>query len=104
MRDQNSAKARFMKAVDQHSVDYIDLGRSTRQFIPADEATMACFLCNDVIKNSEDVYATVETKGEFTSGQVVVDWNGMMKRSPNVTIVRDMDQLLYEQLMAKALL
>ena len=101
MRNIGTAKADFMKTIDAHSVEHVQkLGKQT--FIPADEALMACALSGDVIKKSSRVYATVETKGQYTLGQMVVDWQGKLEKQPNVTIVTDMDQTLYEQLLRRA--
>lgn len=103
MRGVNSTKAKFIKAVDKVSVDYGKF-KGSNKFVPADEAAMACLLRTDVIKKSFNVYATVETKGQYTKGQVVVDWNGQLEKPANVTIVTEMDQTLYEELMGRALL
>ena len=102
MRNSPSKKATLMKAVDKTSVEF-DHARAMTGFIPADEALMACVLRSDVIKNSVYVYATVETKGQYTYGQMVVDWRGKLQKGPNVTIVTELDQTLYEQLMATGL-
>ncbi|KAL4225736.1 hypothetical protein ACF0H5_016425 [Mactra antiquata] len=101
-RSFNTKKAKLMKAVDKHSVDHV-LAKGHNNFIPADEALMACFLNSDVIKNSIHMYATVETKGEYTSGQMVIDWRKHLNKQANVTIVTDLDQTLYEQTMENAL-
>lgn len=91
-----------MKSIDQNSLDY-NKKRSYTTFIPADEALMACVLRSDAIKESVQVYATVETKGQYTWGQMVVDWRGKLQKSPNVSIVTELDQTLYERLMSDAL-
>jgi inosine-uridine nucleoside N-ribohydrolase len=102
MRSSSSKKAELMRKVDKISVEF-DKARATAGFIPADEALMSCVLRNDVIKNSVHVYATVETKGQYTYGQMVVDWRGRLQKDPNVTIVTELDQSLYEHLMAAGL-
>ncbi|XP_053381426.1 inosine-uridine preferring nucleoside hydrolase-like [Mercenaria mercenaria] len=102
MRNAQSKKADLMKKIDQTSVEF-DKKRGTTAFIPADEAIMACVLRSDVIKNSVHEYATVETKGQYTYGQMVVDWRGKLQKGHNVTIVTELDQTLYEHLMATGL-
>ncbi|WAR31381.1 IUNH-like protein [Mya arenaria] len=106
-RSHDTEKARFIKSVDEWSVNYVK-PKNAPNFVPADEACMACFLSDDVIKSSVHVYATVETKGHYTSGQMVVDWrkrdvNDPLYKKPNVTIVTGLHQSLYEQLMDRAL-
>lgn len=91
-----------MKKINKISVEF-DKKQAMPGFIPADEAAMACALRGDVIKSSIHVYATVETKGQYTYGQMVVDWRQKLEKSPNVTIVTELDQTLYEHLMEQAL-
>jgi inosine-uridine nucleoside N-ribohydrolase len=69
------------------------------KFIPCDEVLVACVINHDVIKTSCDVYATVETKGHYTWGQMVVDWNSVLKKPKNVTIVTDVHQNIYEDML-----
>ena len=90
-----------MKKVDQMSIAFASLRRSDA-FIPADEAAMTCCLCDDAITKSSQHYATVEVKGGITQGQIVVDWREKFGKQPNVTIVEEMDQKLYETLIYKA--
>lgn len=39
----------------------------------------------------KEVYATVEVKGEYTYGMMVVDWGRMLKRPNNVRLVTKFD-------------
>ena len=57
-------------------------------YIPCDEYAVGALLNpKGIVLESKDVYATVELKGEYTRGQVVVDWSGALKRNCNVTLV-----------------
>lgn len=71
-------------------------------FEPADEFVMAVVVSSDVVTKSVDVYASVETKGHYTWGQMVVDWNSMLKRPNNVTLVTEIDHKKYTDLLFKA--
>ena len=90
-----------MKKIDETSLEF-DKQRGCDAFIPADEATMACCLRDDVIVKSVHEYATVEIKGGVTQGQMVVDWRRHFKKDANVEIVEKMDKRLYESLIYKA--
>lgn len=69
--------------------------------MPADEVLLACILHSDVIKSSCDVYATVDTKGQFTWGQMVIDWNSILKKPKNVTVITDIHQDKFEDILKK---
>ena len=90
-----------MKKVDEMSIKWSIL-RKSDTFIPADEATMACFLRDEVITKASQHYATVEVQRGITHGQMVVDWRKKSGKEPNVTIIEEIDQKLYETLIYKA--
>ena len=101
-RNLGTPKSQFMKLIDEKVVARAQK-LSIESAETADEALMACFLNSDVIVKSAHVFATVELGGSLTTGQMVVDWNGHLKKEKNVTIVTDMNQTLYENMMFKAL-
>lgn len=90
-----------MKKIDKQSLDFA-FRRGTQAFYPADEATMACCLRNDIMKETITKYVTVEVKGGVTQAQMVVDWRNLTGKPENVEIVEKMDQTLYETLIYKA--
>ncbi|CAH1250664.1 Hypp8892 [Branchiostoma lanceolatum] len=45
----------------------------------------------EVVLESEDVYATVELRGEVTRGQMVCDYRGVWKKEPNLRIIKKVD-------------
>ncbi|KAL4219576.1 hypothetical protein ACF0H5_022150 [Mactra antiquata] len=88
----------LLREVEKHSAKFAE-DNEWGSFVTADELVMSCFLNSDVIKNSCDVYATVDTKGQYTCGQMVVDWKSFMKQPNNVTIITDIHQSKYEELL-----
>lgn len=44
-------------------------------------------------------YATVELSGNYTRGQMVVDYYGRLKRTPNVFLIDCMDVNLFKKMM-----
>lgn len=69
-------------------------------YITADEVAMAIILrSKDIVKESKKVYAVVELCGKFTYGQVVIDWNNMLKQKENVTLVTAINFDKYKELL-----
>ena len=54
-------------------------------------SAMATVVDPGIITERVDVYATVETKGQFTHGMMVCDWRGIFNKDKNVTIVKRID-------------
>ena len=60
-------------------------------FYACDPVAMAIAIDNSVIIETDRKYCDVELKGELTRGQMVVDWNGFLKKEPNVNIITKVD-------------
>ena len=72
------------------------------KYISCDPIAMAVALDEPGMVTSRDTqYCTVELHGELTRGQMVVDWNQLLKRDPNVDIITGVNldrlQQLYEE-------
>ena len=65
---------------------------------------MAVAIDAGVIAAAEDVYATIETQGRDTRGQVVIDWRGKLLKTPNIRVVTKMDRKLFKRLIMKVVL
>lgn len=100
LRLSKSRTSDFLRQIEKLSVDY-STSHNWECFVPCDEVLVACCLNHDVIKSCRDVYATVETKGHYTWGQMVVDWNSVLKKDKNVRIVTDIEQSVYESILTK---
>jgi purine nucleosidase len=50
-----------------------------------------------------EVFVTVETRGEWTSGETVVDWHGVLKRPANARIATELDVEAFWALVIDAL-
>ncbi len=64
-----------------------------------DMLAMAVAIDNDMIINSQEVYATVETHGQLTRGAVVIDWLGKLQKEPNVRLVMSVKQEKFQELL-----
>ena len=64
---------------------------STKYYELVDQCALATATIDGIILNFANVYASVETGGKLTCGQMIVDWNNHLKKSPNVQLVLKMD-------------
>ncbi|OWF40166.1 uncharacterized protein LOC110464152 [Mizuhopecten yessoensis] len=91
LRSFSGKRNQFLKAIEQKPVAF-----SIKQgwnYSPADEFLAACMLSpSEVVMETKHVYATVELGGKLTYGQMVVDWNKVLKKEPNLTIVTKIDK------------
>ncbi|XP_033731624.1 pyrimidine-specific ribonucleoside hydrolase RihA-like isoform X1 [Pecten maximus] len=81
----------FLEAIERNPVAFsIEEGWN---FSPPDAVLAACMSSPpEVVMETKHVYATVELDGKFTYGQMVVDWNNVLKKNPNLTIVTKIDK------------
>ncbi|WAR30401.1 YBP2-like protein [Mya arenaria] len=99
IRDKGGDVCNFLSKIEKKSCEYAKK-QKWATFMPADEYLIACVLRLDVIKTCCDVYATVEVKGHYTWGQMVVDWQKVLKRPNNVCVVTDINQDIFEGMLA----
>lgn len=52
---------------------------------------VAMVIDSTIILEKEKVYCTVELKGEYTKGLMIVDRRGYLHKPPNLFVVRNMD-------------
>ncbi|XP_052790179.1 pyrimidine-specific ribonucleoside hydrolase RihA-like [Mya arenaria] len=98
LRDKGGDVCKFLSSIEKKSCEYAQKQKWTT-FISADVFIISCFLRPDVIKTCCDVYATVELKGQYTTGQMVVDWQKALKRPSNVRVVTKINQDLFEGML-----
>ena len=72
-------------------------------FYACDPVAMAIAIDNSVLKKMDRKYCAVELRGELTRGQMVVDWNGVLRKEPNVGIITKVDlsiiKTFYEEML-----
>lgn len=101
LRETSTPKSDFLKKIEQKSAEYAKVNH-WGNFVPADEVLMAAVVNHDVITKAVDVYATVEVKGQYTWGQMVVDWNSVLKKPKSMKLVTEIDHSKYTDLLFKA--
>lgn len=62
-----------------------------------DPSAMVAALYPDTVLETLEVYAEVETKGDKTYGQVIIDTMGLLEKSPNVTLCKSLDGAKFKQ-------
>ena len=96
-------KGRFLKAISKGTVHRQRNVRRRKGFRSCDLTAVAMAIYPSLILETANVYATVEVKGQFTQGMMVVDWNGILGHKPNVAVVRRMDtekaRVLYDAML-----
>ncbi|XP_060732207.1 inosine-uridine preferring nucleoside hydrolase [Tachysurus vachellii] len=105
---QDTAKARFMKKIFQHSMDLCNNERVCKEqvyesgFISCDSFAMAAAI-NDKIIESDHKAVTVELTGKHTRGMMVVDHIDELKKTHKAYIMKKMDLEEFKTLLTNAL-
>ena len=74
----------------------------TERGVPVFDSLAAAALIDPACVGAESYYVDVETKGELTYGQTVVDVRGRLHREPNVAVVTSCDHNRYLELVENA--
>ena len=94
-RAQPSPISTFLRSIEAYTVKTCKKLNWDR-YILCDELPMAvAILGSDVIKECVTCYAAVETAGHLTRAQMVVDWDGTLKKRDNVHIIKELNVDLY---------
>ncbi|XP_028846968.1 inosine-uridine preferring nucleoside hydrolase isoform X2 [Denticeps clupeoides] len=103
--EQDTAKARFMKKISQHSrqasnneaVEKCLVGG--QGFISCDSYAVAAAIDDRYILESEQVGVTVELSGTHTRGMMVLDTQGLLRKTHKATILRKVDMEKFKKLL-----
>lgn len=84
-------KGKFNKAVTKIAVHKQRNVNKNPIYRSCDLNAIATVIDPKIILETKDVFATVELHGKYTQGMMVVDWRGSLGKSPNVTLVNEID-------------
>ncbi|MFU2158435.1 MULTISPECIES: nucleoside hydrolase [Caldisericum] len=70
---------------------------------PIHDALAVSYLIDPTILKVKHLHVDIETKGEFTSGQTVVDYYNVLKKEPNAFVALDLDLPKFKKLMIEAI-
>eukprot|EP00898_Chlorokybus_atmophyticus_P007110 jgi/Chlat1/73/Chrsp1S08773 len=101
-KDTAKARAAFAYAIMWNSRE---AARASNEpgWVAWDPLAVAAALIPGAVLTSTKFYIDVELAGKHTRGQCVVDWKGIMRKEPNVTLVTSMDDKLFLHWMDVAL-
>lgn len=92
----NSEKIKFVTRLENFAIQKHYLPRQEKglamNYEFADQILVACVINPSVVRESRIVYAAVETAGEITRGQVVIDWKNQLSKKQNVKIITKIDR------------
>lgn len=93
LREAKSKVNDFMRRIEEKPFQKLRSNFTDwERYVPCDEFAMAVVINESaVVTEFKEVYATVEVKGEYTYGMMVVDWRRMLKRPNNVRLVTKID-------------
>lgn len=83
-------------------------GKANNEFFgfdgaPIHDALAVSYLILPDILTLKHLHVDIETKGEFTSGQTVVDYYNVTKKEPNAYVALDLDLPKFKKLMIDAI-
>jgi len=70
---------------------------------PLHDALAVSYVIDETVLNTKFVHVDIETRGEFTRGQTVVDVYGVTRKAPNVEVAFDLDLKKFKELTFKAI-
>ena len=103
--DQGTTKSNFVKKITAQSRKL----HQDQQFgmpedvVPCDECAASITVCPEIVLKQENVFASVEVQGQYTRGQMVIDWRNILNKRKNVFIVTEVDAQKYKSIFKKAL-
>jgi purine nucleosidase len=103
LRSSGSARARFAVDCSRKVVSVVEpmLGRRA---LPLPDPIAMAVAIEPGICRTEELYVAVETTGELTRGETVVDRWGVLGREPNVEVCFDPDPIRFKRLLFETLL
>lgn len=97
----SSPRAEFFRRTIQKRIVETPSGQKT--LTEPDPLAMAVALDPQVITRAEHAFVEIELAGNFTRGQCVVDWTGLMERPANTKIILEVNHQRFFEWMQRAL-
>ncbi|XP_019624838.1 PREDICTED: uncharacterized protein C1683.06c-like [Branchiostoma belcheri] len=95
-------RARFIKAISLNLSKWLR-AQGEPTYLSCDPLATAIVIDTGIVEGVDTVYATVEVEGEYTRAQMVVDWWGFRRKTPNVDIIRSLNMSRYKSLLMTAM-
>lgn len=94
-------KAKFIKDIESVMVRGAKK-KGLPKYWTWDQLAVSAALDESIILETKDVWAAVELCGQYTRGQVVIDWRNRDKKPEKITIVTRVDGEKYEKMILSA--
>jgi len=83
-------------------------GKANNEFFgfdgaPIHDALAVSYLIDPTVLTLKHLHVDIETKGEFTTGQTVVDYYNVTKKEPNAYVALDLDLPKFKKLIIDAI-
>jgi len=98
-----TAKSRFFEDTSRITRAYIQSVLHQDVLFAADALAMAVAVEPGIIRRSEKHAAYIELNGNYTRGQLCLDWMGIHKKPANAEIVLELDQARFNELFINGL-
>ena len=91
--DQDTTKSEFVKKITAKTrqLHLAQLYGMPSDFIQCDEFAAAIAVCPELVLKYEKVFASVEVSGQYTRGEMVIDWRDRLNKRKNVLIVTEIN-------------
>jgi len=106
MKNRDSKVGKFISKIEHNVINnfykkFHDTG-VLKDYEMVDQIAVAAAMFEDIVTTKVSVRATVELKGDFSRGMMVVDWNECLSEEPNVDIVTGVDMAKFTEVYQKA--
>ncbi len=98
-----SPRSDFFNRVSNRSFDWASEAEGRTKMFAADPLALAVAVDPGCVTHAETRYVMVETAGMFARGQTIVDWNSQLGKTPNTSIVLEVDAQRYYDLFEAGL-
>ena len=98
----DNPRSEFLKKISRKTLDFLKNVIKGSMSYAADPLAMAVLIDPEIVIEADEKYVQVERFGRLSRGMTVVDWYGFSGHSPNVNIVRKVDQERFYNLFRMA--
>ena len=100
--DYDNKRSQFLKSITKHTIKFLREVLNREMSYAADPLAMAVLIEPEIVEEVAEKYVQIERMGELSRGMTVIDWWGMSKKEPNVTIVLKVNSDRFYQLLKMA--
>ncbi len=87
----DTEKGRFQKAISEFSTRRKSTEMKLPCYYSCDPTAMAVAIDNNIIQSVDRKFCDVDMTGGPCRGQMIVDWHGVLGKTPNVDIIMEVD-------------